>query len=194
MILQILKLLGYAKISWQPNGLQSTEVLVIIGYACMAIFSGIAEEVIFRGMAVREIARKYGWLIATIIGGIFFGIAHLLTKLHDTTIIDILWILLASTLVSFMFVAMYRRGKSLWLPIGFHMAWNFYLKGVMGSTMSGNEAKAGLLNVELTGNSFLTGGSFGIEASGISLVIYILAALLFLYVPWNRHIELLRNP
>jgi len=79
------------------------------------------------------------------------------------------------------------------LPIGFHMAWNFCLKGVMGITMSGSDAKVGLLHVELTGNSFLTGGSFGIEASGISLVVYILVALLFLSFPWSGHIALLSN-
>ena len=73
------------------------------------------------------------------------------------------------------------------------MAWNFCLKGVMGITMSGNAAKVGLLNVELTGNTFLIGGSFGIEASIISLVVYILVAFIFLSVPLKGHIELLSN-
>lgn len=191
VILQVLKLLGIAKIAWPSNGSSSKELLVIIGYACVAIFTGFAEEVVFRGMAVREIAVHYGWLIATIIGGVYFGVAHLVTKLKDITIVDALWILLASTLVSFLFVAMYRRSQSLWLPIGFHMAWNFCLKGVMGITMSGNDTSVGLLNVKLIGNPFLTGGSFGIEASGISLVVYVLVALLILSFPWSRHIALL---
>jgi hypothetical protein len=193
VILQVLKLLGFAKISWLPNGLNSNEWLIIIGYACVAIFTGIAEEVVFRGMAVREIAMNYGWLIAAIIGGVFFGAAHLITKLRNITIVDAFWVLLASTLVSFLFVAMYRRSQSLWLPIGFHMAWNFCLKGVMGITMSGAETKVGLLNVELIGNPYLTGGSFGIEASGISLIVYILVAFLVLSIPWSGHIALLCN-
>jgi hypothetical protein len=193
VIMLILKQMGAAKISWQPNGLQSTEVLIIIGYACMAIFSGIAEEIVFRGMAVREIAMKYGWMIAAIVGGVYFGIAHLIIKFGDITFADALWVIFASTIVSLMFIAMYRRSQSLWLPIGFHMTWNFCLKGIMGITLSGNAAKVGLLNVELTGNTFLTGGSFGIEASIISLVVYILVAFLFLRVPCKGHIELLSN-
>jgi len=136
---------------------------------------------------------NYGWLIAAIIGGVFFGAAHLITKLRNITIVDAFWVLLASTLVSFLFVAMYRRSQSLWLPIGFHMAWNFCLKGVMGITMSGAETKVGLLNVELIGNPYLTGGSFGIEASGISLIVYILVAFLVLSIPWSGHIALLCN-
>lgn len=193
VILLIFKLLGYAEISCQPNELQSTEVLIIIGYACMAIFSGIAEEIVFRGMAVRDIAVKYGWMIAAIVGGLYFGIAHLIIMFGDIALADALWVIFASTIISFLFVAMYRRSQSLWLPIGFHMAWNFCLKGVMGITMSGNAAKVGLLNVELTGNTFLIGGSFGIEASIISLVVYILVAFIFLSVPLKGHIELLSN-
>ncbi len=193
VILQVLKLLGVAMITWLPIGINSKELQIIIGYACVAIFTGIAEEVVFRGMAVREIATKYRWLVASIIGGVFFGIAHLITKLRGITIVDAFGILLASTLVSFLFVAMYRRSQSLWLPIGFHMAWNFCLKGVMGTTMSGNTTEAGLLNIKLIGNPILTGGSFGIEASGISLIVYVLVSLLFLSFPWSEHITLLSN-
>jgi len=193
VILQALKLLGFAKISWLPNGLNSDEWLIIIGYACVAIFTGIAEEVVFRGMAVREIAMNYGWLIATIIGGVFFGAAHVITKLRNITIVEVFWILIASMLVSFLFVAMYRRSQSLWLPIGFHMAWNFCLKGVMGITMSGAETKVGILNVELSGNPYLTGGNFGIEASGISLIVYALVAILVISFPWRGYIPLLSN-
>jgi len=193
VVIQILQVLGFARISWPAKFPQSQETLIIVSYACMAIFAGIAEEVVFRGMAVREIALKYGWMIATIIGGVYFGAAHLVTKLHDITVLDVLWILLASILVSFLFVALYIRSHSLWLPIGFHMAWNFSLKGIMGVTMSGNAAKAGLLEVELTGNSLVTGGSFGIEASIVSLVIYVLIALLFIGLPWRGRIVLLDN-
>ena len=193
VILQSLKLLGFAKISWLPNGLNSEVWLIIISYACVAIFTGIAEEVVFRGMAVREIAMNYGWLIATILGGVFFGAAHVITKLGKITILEVFWILIASTLVSFLFVAMYRRSQSLWLPIGFHMAWNFCLKGVMGITMSGAETKVGILNVELSGNPYLTGGNFGIEASGISLIVYALVAILVISFPWSGYIPLLGN-
>lgn len=193
VVLQILNFLGVAKISWGPVKLQSTEVMILIGYACFAVFSGVAEEVVFRGMAAREFALKYGWIIAVIIGGVYFGAAHLLTKLREITIADALWVILAGTVVSALFVALYIRSGSLWLPIGFHMAWNFCLKGIMGITMSGNEAQVGLLDVELFGHRLLTGGGFGMEASIVSLGVYLLVAFLFLYVPWNGTVELLSN-
>jgi membrane protease YdiL (CAAX protease family) len=194
VIVQILDLLGAAEISWKPAVPRSNEALLIItGYACMAIFSGIAEEVVFRGMAVREIALRHGWLIAVIIGGLYFGAAHLVAKLGALTILDSFGVLISGTLVSFMFIAMYRRSRSLWMPIGFHMAWNFCLKGVMGVTVSGNESTIGLLDVELTGSPFLTGGVFGLETSVVSLIFYLLAAILLLSVPVGGRIELLGN-
>jgi membrane protease YdiL (CAAX protease family) len=131
--------------------------------------------------------------LATIVGGIFFGVAHLITKLQGITLTDALWILFAGLLVSFLFVALYRRSQSLWLPIGFHVAWNFCLKGVLGITMSGTETKVGILHVELGGNPYLTGGNFGIESSVISLIVYALVAVLVISFPWNRYIPLLSN-
>jgi uncharacterized protein len=90
-----------------------------------------------------------------------------------------------------MFVAMYVRSQSLWLPIGFHIAWNFCLQGIMGVTMSGNESQVGLFNIKLSGNSFLTGGSFGIESSVFSLMAYVLVTFIFIYLPWRRPIKFL---
>jgi len=186
LIVAVLGLLKIARIAWSPGLLQSNEAAALLaGYACLAIFSGIAEEVVFRGMAVREMAARYGWIIATIIGGAYFGLAHLVTKLGDMTLVNALWIILASILVCFLFVAMYVRSHSLWLPIGFHMAWNVCLKGIMGISMSGNEARGGLFSIELSGNPLLTGGSFGMESSAISLVAYVLVAFIFIRFPWR---------
>ncbi len=65
------------------------------------------------------------------------------------------------------------RSKSLLLPIGFHIGWNFCLIAVLGTTISGDESKFGLLNTELSGSSILTGGEFGLELSVVSLIFYI---------------------
>ena len=137
--------------------------------------------------------QKIYWVGPALIGGVYFGVVHLISRLKGLTPGNGLWILLGSILVTFMFVALYIRSGSLWLPIGFHIAWNFCLKGIMGITMSGHEAKAGLLTVELSGNQFLNGGNFGIEISAISVLFYILVAFLAVKIPWNGVVELLTN-
>lgn len=193
VILQVLNLMGCANISWSSIELQSEELIIILGYGCVAIFTGIVEEVVFRGMVVREFAQKYGWVIAAVIGGVLFGLPHLITMLQDISLINMLQILLASIIVSFLFVAMYIRTHSLWFPIGFHIAWNFCLKGILGVTMSGSDAKAGFLNIELTGSPLLTGGSFGIEASFVSILVYFILAFMFFKLPLFGEVDLLSN-
>lgn len=192
LIVSVLGLLEIATIAWSPGLLRSNDFALLAGYACFAIFSGIAEEVTFRGMAVREMAARYGWILAAVIGGVYFGSAHLVTKLVDMTLMNALWIILAGILVSLLFVAMYVRSRSLWLPIGFHIAWNLCLQGIMGMTMSGNESQVGLFSIELSGALFLTGGAFGIEASVISMMTYVLVAFLFIRLPWRGQTTLLR--
>jgi membrane protease YdiL (CAAX protease family) len=193
VVLLILKLLGVAKLSLSANPLHSPAGLIIAGYAFTAIFAGLAEEVVFRGMAVREIAIENGWLLAALIGGVYFGLVHLASRLKNLTPGNGLWILLGSLLVTFLFAALYVRSGSLWLPIGFHIAWNFCLKGIMGVTLSGQEANAGLLTVELSGSQWLTGGNFGVEISAVSMLFYILVAFLVVKIPWNGVVELLSN-
>jgi hypothetical protein len=51
---------------------------------------------------------------------------------------------------------------------------------LLGTTISGQEAKFGLFSTELSGPALLTGGAFGIESSVISYLFYILTAVLFL--------------
>lgn len=165
----------------------------LIGYLGLTIFTGFAEEIVFRGMTAREIAVKWGWLIAAIISGIYFGLIHLFSNLQNLSILKALWIILSGILVSFLLTAMLVRSKSLLLPIGFHIGWNFSLTAILGTTISGFESKFGLLNTELSGSSILTGGEFGLELSVVSLIFYILVTILFIKYSKKGEFEILNS-
>jgi len=166
---------------------------IVVGYLGLTIFTGFAEEIVFRGMTAREIAVKFGWLIAAIISGTYFGLIHLLSNLQNLSILKAVWIILFSIVVGSLLTAMLVRGKSLLLPIGFHIGWNFSLKAVLGTTISGSESKFGLLNTELSGCSILTGGEFGLELSVTSLIFYILLTVLFLKYSKKGEFNLLNS-
>lgn len=117
--------------------------------------------------------------------GIVFGFMHLLSILNEITIASALWIVLAAVIASVMFTTMYVHFQSLWVPIGFHMGWNFCLKAVIGTTMSGKESTFGMFNSHLSGNNFITGGQFGIEASIIAMLFY--ATIAFLLTQKTDH-------
>ncbi|MFC2095899.1 lysostaphin resistance A-like protein [Candidatus Bipolaricaulota bacterium] len=133
----------------------------------------------FRAMAARELSLVVGWPLAVLIAGVYFGLVHLVGQIKTLTAKKVLAIMVSSIFVSFLFVAMYVRSGSLWMPIGFHAAWNFSLVGILGLPMSGKETNYGLLKTTLTGPGWLAGGQIGMEASAVALVAYAVVGLLF---------------
>ena len=98
---------------------------------------------------------------------------------------------MAGVVANALFVALYLRGGSLWLPIGFHFGWNLALSGLAGTTMSGTEQSFGLFRIQLTGAGLLTGGTFGIELSVIALVIWIALTIGLFRLPFHGEVTLL---
>ena len=69
--------------------------------------------------------------------------------------------------------AAYAATRSLWLPIGIHMGWNFTEGGVFGAAVSGGGGGHGIVSMPLTGPDLLTGGAFGPEASLVSVALWL---------------------
>jgi len=174
-------LLGDIYVTATPDRFGMGELLsIILGAIGWVAFIAILEEFIFRGIVVREWATKWGWPVAILLGGVYFGAVHIIGLLPNIDYISILWIMIASSVGNLVFVALYLRGKSLWLPIGFHAGWNLSLTTMWGVTMSGQDSSYGLFIIETSGNDFVTGGKFGIEASVIVMVVSIIVSVLLL--------------
>jgi hypothetical protein len=79
-----------------------------------------------------------------------------------------------------MLAAAYVWSRSLWLPIGIHLAWNFTQGGIFSEPISGGAA-SGLLNFPLSPKAgvLITGGAFGPEASIVSLGVCVSLGLVF---------------
>jgi hypothetical protein len=63
----------------------------------------------------------------------------------------------------------YLRTRSLWLPIGLHLGWNFFEGAVFGYPVSGMNLSPNLLVQEARGPAWITGGTFGPEAGLVLL-------------------------
>jgi len=78
-VMSVLYILGTVTVTGYPNRMLFTNLIYsIVGILMWTIFLGITEEVIFRGMVVREIAIKHGWLKSSLYGGIYFGLVNLI--------------------------------------------------------------------------------------------------------------------
>jgi hypothetical protein len=79
---------------------------------------------------------------------------------------------------SIVFGLAYIKTQSLALPIGLHLGWNWAQGNILGFGVSGHD-KAGWFKPIFNGSDeWLTGGSFGPEASIFSIVVSIVALII----------------
>jgi len=139
--------------------------LVMLASLPAAILSGVLEEVLIRGVVFRILERWLGSWVALAISAVIFGVLHLLnpgaTLLNAAAISIEAGVLLA---------AAFMLTRRLWLCIGTHIAWNFTQGGVFSVAVSGGQSK-GLLQSRMAGPDWLTGGTFGAEASVVALTV-----------------------
>lgn len=161
-------------ISWKPN---STGLDALIASLALMAAVAVAEELMFRGFLFQRLLAGLGEWPAQILVGGFFLLTHLDNEgMHGATKI---WAGINIFLASILFGLAYLRTRSLALPIGIHFMANVTQGGILGLGVSG-ASEAGLLTPTLaSGMTWLTGGTFGLEASlpGLVAVIVLLVIL-----------------
>ena len=159
--------LGGYSFSWAHHALLATVASVVAVQAGAAV----TEELMFRGVALQAIEQRWGTRVAVAVTALFFGVAHLANP--GAT----LWSGLAiAAEAGVMLGAAFLWRRSIWLVVGVHFAWNT-AEQLLGVPVSGHAPDARLWTVHTSGSSLLTGGSFGLEASVISVAIGLLLAV-----------------
>ncbi|MFK0114719.1 lysostaphin resistance A-like protein [Streptomyces sp. NPDC090994] len=168
------------------GGGYDTEGGVSVGGAItvFGLMAGVAvtEELLFRGVVFRLVEEMAGTTGALVVSAVLFGGLHLVNP--EATVWGALAIAVEAGL---MLGAAYAATRSLWVPIGLHLGWNFTLSGIVGVTVSGDDgAPAGLLHGTLSGPEALTGGVFGPEASIFAILVCAVPTVLFLRTARRR--------
>jgi len=151
-------------------------------FLLLFILVGVFEELFFRGYVMSTMASRGNkkWVIY-VASALIFSIAHGANP--NVSLLGLMNIALVGLLFAYMFDAT----KSLWLPIGYHITWNYFQGNVFGFAVSGT-APNGIYSVELAeGHDWLTGGAFGLEG-GILATMLILVGFIAtkLYSKWNN--------
>jgi hypothetical protein len=133
--------------------------------ACLA--TGVAEELLFTGVTARIAWRSYGFTggVLAWAGAVF--LTHMGNPSAGIAFIP------ASICGGVLWVALYVATGSLWATIGLHALHNFLLGGILAYRVSGYSG-VGLLRVNLSGPTWVTGGALGPEG-GIVLPLLMLA-------------------
>jgi membrane protease YdiL (CAAX protease family) len=174
LVVGILWLLG----SYHIAGINSITALMPI--LAVSLVSGLAEEILFRGILFRIPEESLGSWIALILSGLIFGAVHLANP--NATLFGALAIALEAGL---MLGAAFMLTRRLWFAVGIHFAWNFTQGGIYGVNVSGG-AFTGLLESNLSGPEWLSGGAFGAEASVVAVIVCLAAFALLYYLAQKR--------
>lgn len=167
----------------------------------MTLVAALLEELMFRGYPFQRLALglsaiSKSWVrlssvaTATAIGRVgavlvfsaLFGAIHLGNP-GASTLGFINTIAIGVTLA-----VVYFWTDALWMAFGLHFGWNFVLGVVFGLPVSGLRIFETFAHGTAHGPRWLTGGSYGIEASATGTVIIVVATLVLLYW-WKRASE-----
>jgi membrane protease YdiL (CAAX protease family) len=133
---------------------------------------GFAEEIFFRGYMMKTMEHRGNpkWAIYGVTA-FLFALFHGMNP--NVSSFGLINIALAGLLFSFM----YDLTKNLWMPIGYHITWNYFQGNVFDLPVSGTDPH-GIYDVKVVeGNEWLTGGMFGPEAGALDTIV---TALMFL--------------
>lgn len=148
---------------------------------CNFAVTAVGEEIVFRGVLFRWIDEKWGFPWALVVSGLVFGLVHW-TNPGGT-----LWAGIAIAIEAGLLLgAAYKWSGTLWFPIGIHWAWNFSQGNLFGFKVSGQDAGVSLLQAQIEGPDWITGGVFGAEASVIAVVVGAALSAWFIYRIYNR--------
>ena len=148
---------------------------LVLELVTVAILPGIMEEMLFRGILFRWIEDFGGSWAALAVTSALFGLAHIMNP-NATWFSSFAIAMEAGVLLG----GAYMLTRSLWFPMGLHAAWNFTQGEIFDVPVSGID-EHGLVQAKLSGPPLLSGGSFGLEASLIALV---LATAIGVWLVW----------
>lgn len=159
---------------------------VLAGVGLFALVA-ISEEVFNRGYLQGLLEHQYGVTWGVVVSSIIFALLHGANPGIWSTPFTMINIFLIGV-----FFALTRvMTGGIWLPIGCHLAWNFFQGHVYGFAVSGTDTKP-ILSILVNGNSLVSGGSFGVEGSILTTILMILVCgiCVKLYVQREHNIHL----
>ena len=163
---------------WKINlfGTETTLEIITSAIVFYGLAAGIVEEVVFRGVIMGCLERRFHIWIAVIIPSILFGVVHIIG--NELDFLSVIQLLIAGSIVGILFSLVAYESNSIWNNAMIHAVWNMVIIGGIlhiGSEADGNS----ILNFVLKNKSFLiSGGDFGIEASVISILAYLIFIIL----------------
>ena len=169
-LLGIFLLHGFRITGLALHGRAIVSAMMAWGVACLLV--GLFEEFLCRGYVQYTLASGIGyWPAALIVSGLF-GLVHAFNP--NESVVGAI----GAGLFGILFCLFLRRSGTLWIPVGFHAAWDWG-QTFYGVADSGIKPYHNVFASTFHGPTWLTGGTVGPEASIMTPIALIIAALIF---------------
>jgi hypothetical protein len=133
------------------------------------LLAALAVEVAFRGFLFRRLIDAIGPTAATIL---LSGVYALLGGLRpNASGLSFIVMFIGGVLFSIA----YLRTHALWLGWGIHFAWLAALALVFGLPVAGDATYSGIVQSDVGGPQWLTGGAYGLEAALFTAFVFLVA-------------------
>jgi uncharacterized protein len=149
--------------------------LLLLNLVTLAV-AALAEEVAFRGYSYGRLIEAIGPVAATTVMSLLFGVGHVLNP--GATWASTLVTILAGVLLS----VAWLRTRGLWLGWGLHFAWNASMGILFGLPISGINDFASIVQTRAFGRLWLTGGNYGPEGAGITVIVLLIGIVVLVRV------------
>ena len=168
----------FVKGEFVSGGFDQEAKLTIIAstvYNCIA--APVVEEILFRGVMLGILKKRWNTAVAVIVPSVLFAAMHI-TEMEQFAVGDCIRLLVTGTAVGILFSLIAVRTGSVWNGAIVHIVWNIFMAGGL-LTIAPSLSEESLFTYVLGSQSGLvTGGAFGAESSVIALIGYVLAALI----------------
>ena len=176
VIVSVIPLAVLGHVSFRATvSMRSLERGVLVVFVVLA--GALAEELMFRGYPFQRLVEATGAARAIIVFSVLFGAVHWMNP--GATV----WGLINTVAIGILLALAYLRSRALWLPWGFHFAWNLIMGLFLGLPVSGFRLFNVVVHGTPSGPRWLTGGSYGIEASAAGALTVAIGLLLIWRLP-----------
>ena len=160
------------------SGMDKNQIFITLssGIVYTGIAAGLVEEMVFRGVIMSLIRERWNTKAAILVPSVLFASVHLIGM--NFSVLSCILVLMAGTMVGVMFSMIAMESDSVWNSGIVHSIWNIIIIGG-GLGISEKADEYSVITYVLESKSFaITGGEFGIEASVIALIGYIIVTLI----------------
>ena len=149
----------------------------------IGIGTAVAEEFVFRGVVMTAVEKRWNVFTAVLLPSLSFGVLHIVGA--GFSFWDSVVVVIAGSVVGIYFSVLTYMSGTIWFSVTAHAFWNVITTLISISEQPSDNA---LMSFRLKSNDlYSTGGMFGIDASILSILMYLVFTMAIMIAYYKRN-------